>query len=296
MNFEEKKIMDGWKSFLAEGMDGDCGCGDCEGCSKGDVESVRDFDRHDAEGRMARNELHRTAMKASKLKTMLQDADDLPEWVEKKISLAANYIDSVTNYMTTEILRHRGILETSENLSEGLQWHLENEVPLSSPVYREGSKKYYALMREARSYFRDTGGLLTETEKFYLEELEVGEYGVYEGKMVPLDSPVLEEDELEEAFYKGKDVNLNKPKRGSAGRAYVFVNSGKKDSKGRIKAQKVSFGSSMPDAMGDSEAARKRRKNFGDRHNCAQKNDKTKAGYWSCRATKFFGRDISGWW
>jgi hypothetical protein len=62
------------------------------------------------------------------------------------------------------------------------------------------------------------------------------------------------------------------------------------------KVKKVSFGSSMPDAMGDSEAARKRRKSFGDRHNCADKKDKTQAGYWSCRATKFFGRDIPGWW
>ena len=52
----------------------------------------------------------------------------------------------------------------------------------------------------------------------------------------------------------------------------------------------------MPDAMGDSDAHKKRRKSFGLRHNCADKKDKTKPGYWSCRATKFFGRNISGWW
>ena len=39
-----------------------------------------------------------------------------------------------------------------------------------------------------------------------------------------------------------------------------------------------------------------RRKSFGLRHNCADKKDKTKPGYWSCRLTKFFGRNISGWW
>ena len=106
---------------------------------------------------------------------------------------------------------------------------------------------------------------------------------------------MLYEEELDEAEYKGKKVDLNKPKRGG-GKAYVYVNSGKKDKKGRIKVKKVNFGSSMPDAMGDSEAHRKRRKSFGARHNCADKKDKTKPGYWSCRATKFFGRDISGWW
>ena len=98
------------------------------------------------------------------------------------------------------------------------------------------------------------------------------------------------------ANYKGRKVDLNKPKRGEGGRAYVYVNTGKKDSKGRIKVKKVSFGSSMPDAMGKGKAQRKRRKSYGARHNCADKKDKTKPGYWSCRATKFFGRNISGWW
>ena len=52
----------------------------------------------------------------------------------------------------------------------------------------------------------------------------------------------------------------------------------------------------MPMAMGKSEAHRKRRKSFGERHQCHKKKDKTKAGYWSCRATKLFGRNIPGWW
>jgi hypothetical protein len=98
-------------------------------------------------------------------------------------------------------------------------------------------------------------------------------------------------DVLPEAKYKGKNVELGKPKRGSGGKAYVYVRDPKS---GNVR--KVSFGSSMPDAMGDSEAARKRRKSFGDRHDCANKKDRTKAGYWACRSTKFFGRNISGWW
>ena len=114
----------------------------------------------------------------------------------------------------------------------------------------------------------------------------------------PLDYPVMEgnEEHLREAEYKGRKVELNKPKRGEGGRAYVYVNSGKKNKDGKIRVKKVSFGSSMPDAMGKSPAAKKRRKSFGARHNCSDKKDKTAAGYWSCRATKFFGRDIAGWW
>ena len=62
------------------------------------------------------------------------------------------------------------------------------------------------------------------------------------------------------------------------------------------KVVKVEFGSSMPDAMGDSKAHKKRRDSYGNRHNCSDKKDKTKAGYWSCRLTKLFGRNIPGWW
>ena len=42
-----------------------------------------------------------------------------------------------------------------------------------------------------------------------------------------------DDEELKEAEYKGRKVKLNKPKRGG-GKAYVYVNSGKKDKKGRI--------------------------------------------------------------
>ena len=101
----------------------------------------------------------------------------------------------------------------------------------------------------------------------------------------------MKEESLNEAEYKGREVELGKPKRGSGGRAYVYVRDPKT---GNVR--KISFGSSMPDAMGDSEAHRKRRKSFGDRHGCAKKKDRTKAGYWACRSTKFFGRDIPGWW
>jgi len=89
----------------------------------------------------------------------------------------------------------------------------------------------------------------------------------------------------------GVEVELGKPKRGGGGKAHVYVRDPKT---GNVK--KVSFGSSMPDAMGDSDAARKRRKSFGDRHNCSDKKDRTKPGYWACRSTKFFGRNIPGWW
>ena len=176
--------------------------------------------------------------------------------------------------------------------SEGLQYHLDNGIGIEENIFRPGSEEYFKLFKEVRELYKEGQYILNESEEYFINELDIGEYGIYEGKEVPLDFPMLEE-ELDEAKYKGREVKLGAAgaKRSGDGRAYVFVRDPKS---GNIR--KVSFGSSMPDAMGDSEAARKRRKNFGDRHNCADKKDKTKAGYWACRATKMFGRNIPGWW
>ncbi len=181
-------------------------------------------------------------------------------------------------------------------LSEGLRYHIKHNVGIDMNVFRPDSEAFFDLFSEVRKLSKLGLYKLNESEKELIEETEIGEFGYYEGNRVPLDFPMLyEEDEIFEAEYKGKKVELNKPKRGSP-KAYVYVNSGKKNKDGTIKVKKVSFGSSLPDAMGDSPAHKKRRKSFGDRHNCADKKDKTKPGYWACRATKFFGRNIAGWW
>ena len=182
-------------------------------------------------------------------------------------------------------------------ISEDLQYHIDHGVGVDKNIHRPGSDAFFALFREAKE-LSDAGMYeLNESERELLEGSDLGKFGYYEGERVPLDYPMLYEDELDEAEYKGKKVDLNKPKRGGGkGKAYVFVNSGKKNRDGTIRVKRVRFGSSMPDAMGNSEVHKKRRKSFGDRHNCADKKDKTKPGYWSCRATKFFGRNIAGWW
>ena len=190
----------------------------------------------------------------------------------------------------------RDLIKESVTVSPALKYHINSDFGVDRNIFRPGSESFFTLFREARNLSKLGLYKLNENEKELIEETDIGEWGVFEGERVPLDFPMLyEEDDLDEAEYKGKKVELNKPKRGSP-KAYVYVNSGKKDKKGRIKVKKVSFGSSLPDAMGDSPAHKKRRKSFGDRHNCSDKDDKTKPGYWSCRATKFFGRNISGWW
>lgn len=190
-----------------------------------------------------------------------------------------------------EFLRNSDQANKSPSLTDGIRWHIQEGVTFDNPVYRAGSEKYFSLMKEARDlYVNGAYEPKNEFEKDLLES-DLGEWDLYEGVMVPLDFPMLEQVNLDEAKYRGREVQLGKPKRGSGGKAHVYVRDPKS---GNVK--KVSFGSSMPDAMGDSDAARKRRKSFGDRHQCAKKKDRTKPGYWACRSTKFFGRNIPGWW
>jgi hypothetical protein len=101
-------------------------------------------------------------------------------------------------------------------------------------------------------------------------------------------------ENLNEAEFKGKEVQLGKPKRGGSKKFFVYV----KDPKTK-KVKKVSFG----DTTGLSAKINnpKARKAFAARHNCKNKKDRTKAGYWSCnlgRYAKSLGmkNNFSGYW
>ena len=172
-------------------------------------------------------------------------------------------------------------LAPKEILSEGLKYHMDNDMPLTEHVYRAGSQKYFELWAEARALY--TRGILevTDNDLEVLTETDLGHFGMFEGKKVPLDFPIeLDESEVE-AIYEEAKKKLNKPMRDSSGgKAYkVYV----KDPKTK-KIKTVRFGSGGLRAKINDKKARNA---FAKRHNCAQKKDKTKAGYWSCRLPRY---------
>jgi hypothetical protein len=150
-----------------------------------------------------------------------------------------------------------------------LEYHSKNDIPLNENVFRVGSKAYYELFQEARKQMEEGKYTPEGVDKFLLEETDIGEYGLYEGQFVPIDCPLME------AEYKGKEVELNEPKRGGDKKFYVYV----KNDKGNVI--KIQFGDTtgLKAKINDPEA----RKSFAARHQCDQKKDKTKAGYWACR-------------
>ena len=77
-------------------------------------------------------------------------------------------------------------------LSEGLQYHIDKQIPLFETVYRIGSDKHLALIKEARKmYSRNVIDLCEEDEA--LIKTHLGEFALYEGESVPLDLPMLEQ-------------------------------------------------------------------------------------------------------
>ena len=67
------------------------------------VKEAKEKTEYDYEGDMARSQLQSIVMNAQKVHDMLKDNDNLPEWVQSKITLAEDYILTVSNYMATEI-------------------------------------------------------------------------------------------------------------------------------------------------------------------------------------------------
>jgi len=101
---------------------------------------------------------------------------------------------------------------------------------------------------------------------------------------------------LKEAEYRGKKVQLNKPKRGGSKKFYVYVRDPKTKNIKKVSFGAKSGGGNLAVKLKDPKA----RKAFADRHNCEQKNDKTKAGYWACRLPRYAkSLGLSGggtWW
>jgi hypothetical protein len=185
--------------------------------------------------------------------------------VESLVESIDGWIERVTNF------------EKSQVLTEALHYHIDNGVPLYENIFRCGSEKYFQLFNYARQELNESKINLSSLDKKLLTETDIGLFGEYKGNKIPLDYPMMEsEEELTEADYHGKDVELNKPKRGGSKKYYVYV----KDPKtGNVK--KINFG----DTTGLTAKINnpKARKSFVARHKCDQANDKTTANYWSCR-------------
>jgi len=89
-------------------------------------------------------------------------------------------------------------LVKKEILSENLRYHVDNKLPLTENTFRYGSKAFLNLWSEARALYLREIIHVNDDDKEILLETNLGEYGMYEGKLVELDLPMLEENILNE--------------------------------------------------------------------------------------------------
>ena len=153
-------------------------------------------------------------------------------------------------------------------VSKELWYHIENDISLEECVFRYGSKKYFTLMNEAKALMNEGTNFDNKTKA--LLETDLGEFGIYEGKEVALDFPMLTEADK-------KKKPIGKPKRGGPKAYYVYVKDGD-------KVKKVTFGSGGLRAKINNPKARNA---FAKRHRCTTATDKTTARYWSCRLPRY---------
>jgi len=208
---------------------------------------------------------------------------------EEKCSCGCNTCENVGN---AGVILNESVAPR-EILSENLRYHVENKLPLTENTFRYGSKSFLNLWAEARSLYLREVIHVNDDDKEILEETDLGNYGLYEGVQVPLDLLLLENEELEEAEGKKKNPPIGKPKRGGSKKFYVYV----RKPGGGIK--KVSFGDTtgLSAKINNPEA----RRAFAKRHDCANKKDRTKASYWSCRLPRYakllgLKSSFSGFW
>ena len=91
-------------------------------------------DYMDDEGRMAKSQMYKMAKYVSKLSNMLDDTEQLPAWVQSKITKASEYMSAVFHYLEYEFVR-RG-----DNLME----HIDNyKKQAKRAVLMEGAMKKF---------------------------------------------------------------------------------------------------------------------------------------------------------
>jgi hypothetical protein len=188
------------------------------------------------------------------------------------------------------------ILKEDVEISEELQYHIDNGMTLTENVFRVYSEKYFDLVNEVRDLWSE-GKINLNEEDTLMVESDLGKKVKIGKNYIYLDAPYIydtetEEDILAEAKVHGKNVKLGSPFRTPGGpkKFAVYV----KSKSGGVK--KVTFGDPN---LRVKNSNKKAAKSFRARHKCSQKTDRTTAGYWSChvgRYAKQLGLSSSNSW
>lgn len=201
---EKQKGVDGkacWKGYKRMGTK-QKGGKTVDNCVKMEGIDPADRGEYDREGDMAQQDLLTASDAANELRSILDADENLPEWVQSKITKAVDYLDTVRDYMKGKEGQH------------------------TSP---SGAKTNMDPKDDDYEINYGKAGL---AGKFLEETYEGDEFYEAYGELW-----FNEDEQLDEAEYHGRKVPLGKPMRGDVKKFKVYV---KDPNTGNIK--KVNFG------------------------------------------------------
>lgn len=156
----------------------------CDACdASGDKPDAKDSPK---QAKMARTDLVTIARDAQELVNMFSDETDLPEWVESKITKAADYLNSVRKYIGGEIIRQQ------DNLMET---HMSD--------YASVEEEYYHILDATC----DDGSPIEEEVEFWDDVIMEAEY---KGRKVKLNKPMRGDVKKSKVYVKNKKGNVIK--------------------------------------------------------------------------------------
>ena len=128
---------------------------------KKNVKEAKDAGEYDYEGAMAKTQLQTICRNAEALKDMLDDDENLPEWVQAKITKAEDYITTSLDYLksTDELEEEFSLDEALSKNSTAYNW-IHDFVHSDNPKFDGKSKAqrmqmalaaYYAMQKRSRT-------------------------------------------------------------------------------------------------------------------------------------------------
>lgn len=190
-------------------------------------------------------------------------------------------LENVIRRVLTEVSNHPMKLKKGVNVSDNLKYHLDKKIPLNENVFRIYSESFFKLINEVRKLHKLNFISLNEKDRWIVES-DLGKSIILEnGEKVYLEVPYENKDQLMEAEYQGRKVQLGKIMQGDIKKFKVYV----KNDKGKVV--KVNFGFGGKSAKGKRMTIKKnnpeRRRSFRARHNCDNPGPRWKPRYWACR-------------
>ena len=97
-------------------------------------------DYEDDEGRMAKSQMYKTGKYAMKLHDMLDDMEQLPAWVQAKLTKASDYLSAVYHYLDYEFVRR------DSNLMEHVDKHKKRSMLMEGAM-----KKFFEMFDKGKT-------------------------------------------------------------------------------------------------------------------------------------------------